>query len=103
MGPRGESPPVVIGEVQALSAQLPPQNAVLLDEVCDHLSLAALQPASQHHQQHLEKCAVDHEPELIAWTKKAARLRASVLSWDNTGNPDVIQPDQPPVGGHTLR
>ena len=54
IGPRGKSPPVVIGEAQALATQLPPQHAVLLDEVRDYLPLAALQPASQHHQQHLE-------------------------------------------------
>jgi len=42
IGARGESPPVVISEAQAPPTQLPPQKAVLFDQVSDRLPLAAL-------------------------------------------------------------
>jgi hypothetical protein len=60
IGARGESPPVVISEPQAPPTQLPPQKAVLLDQVSDHLPLAALQPAGEDQEQQLEGRDVDH-------------------------------------------
>jgi hypothetical protein len=49
----GQSSPVVISEPQAPSAELPPKQTVLLDQIRKCRPLAALQPAGQHHQYHL--------------------------------------------------
>jgi hypothetical protein len=68
MGPHGESSPVVIGEPQTPPTQLSPQDAILFDQVSDRRPFPAIQPASEDHQQHLERRGVDHEPELISRT-----------------------------------
>src|SRR2546425_5806582 len=46
---------------KAPSAELSPQQAVLFDEIRKCRPLAALQPAGQRHQHHLERGVVDHE------------------------------------------
>jgi hypothetical protein len=72
-GPHGESPPLGIGETQAPSTELPAQEVVLFDQVGDRFPFAALQPADQDQQQHLEGRGIDHERELISIT--AGRIR----------------------------
>jgi len=46
-GPCGKPPPVVFGQAQTPSPQLPSQEAVLFDQVGDRLLFAALEPAGQ--------------------------------------------------------
>ena len=83
-GARCEPSPVVIGQPQALPTQLPPEQTVLFDQLGQGLPLAALQPASQHHQQHLKGRGIDHEQELIA---RLGRRRSQEVGrlWDRTG------------------
>ena len=83
--PRGEPPPVVIGEAQAPPTQLPAQEAVFFDQIGDRLPLAALEPAGQDQQQHLEGRGGDHERELISQPAVFARHNSSIELWDTTG------------------
>jgi hypothetical protein len=48
--PNGEPSPVVIGQAQAPSVELPSQEAVLLDHVGQRLPLSAIEPAGDDHQ-----------------------------------------------------
>jgi len=48
--PHGQPAPVVIGQVQAPPAHLPPQEAVLFDQVGEHLPFPAIEPAGYDHQ-----------------------------------------------------
>ena len=86
MRPRGEPPPVVIGQAQAPPTQLPAQEAILFDQIRERLPLPALQPAGQDQQQHLEGRDVDHERELISQPAGFARHNSSIELWDRTGN-----------------
>jgi len=65
-GADGEPSPVFIGQAEAAPSQLPPKEAVFLDQVSERFSLSTIQPAGQHHQQHLDGRRVDHERELIS-------------------------------------
>jgi hypothetical protein len=65
-GAHREPSPVVIGQAQTPPAQLPPQEAILFEQVRECLPLSALEPAGQDHQQHVECSGVDHEPEVIS-------------------------------------
>jgi hypothetical protein len=52
---RGEPPALSVGEAQAPTAELLPQDAVLLLEVRDDLGLAAVHPAREHQEQELQR------------------------------------------------
>ena len=62
----GQSAAIVVGKTQAMSTKLTPQKPVLFHEVRDGFALAAIEPAGQHTEYHLERREVDHEPELIS-------------------------------------
>jgi hypothetical protein len=64
--PRRQPSAIVVGQTQPTPAKLATQEPVFFDEVGDRPLLPALQPASQHRQDHLQRCGVDHEPELIS-------------------------------------
>ena len=55
----------------------------------DRLPFAALEPAGQDHQQHLESRGGDHKRELISHPSILARYNRSIESWDRTGDPFV--------------
>ena len=95
--PHGEPPPVVIGQTQTPPTQLPAQEAVLFDQVGERLPLAALQPAGQDQQQHLEGRGVDHERELISQPAVFAVHNRSIDLWDTTRFVSVF------VGNGSLR
>jgi hypothetical protein len=42
--PHGQLAPVVVGQRQASTAQLPAQHAILFDEIAEYFSLLAVQP-----------------------------------------------------------
>ena len=62
--PRRESPSVVVREAQPPSAQLAAEEAVLLDEVREHLSLPLIQPGGDGDEQQLQRRDVNHGPSL---------------------------------------
>jgi hypothetical protein len=64
--PRRQPSAIVVGQTQPTPAKLATQEPVFFDEVGDRPLLPALQPASQHTQDHLQRCGVEHEPELIS-------------------------------------
>ena len=51
---------------QAAVHKLSTEQPIFFDEIGDRVSLPTVQPAGQHIQHHLERHAVDHEPELIS-------------------------------------
>ena len=62
--PRRESPSVVVREAQPPPAQLPAEEAILLDQVREHLSLPLIQPGRDGDKQQLERRDVNHDPSL---------------------------------------
>ena len=64
---RRKSTAIVVREPQPTSTKLTPQESVFFDQVRDSVPLPAIQPTGQHHQHHLERGRVDHEPDLISW------------------------------------
>ena len=61
VGRRGKSRPVVISEPHAPPTQLPPQHPILLDQIGERLTLAAVQPAEDGEEQHSDGRDVDHK------------------------------------------
>lgn len=59
---RGEAPALVIGQPQALAAELFLENAVLLDEVLNGLRLVAIDPAGEARQEELKTKEIGHVP-----------------------------------------
>ena len=64
----GESPPVVIRELQTASPDLPAEQAILFDQIGERLSFAAIEPAGDSNEQQPKDRDVDHEPEVISRT-----------------------------------
>ena len=60
MGEDGQPPTVGIAHPEAPISQLPPEDAVLLNQVCDNISLAAAQPCNDRHQEESEGRDVEH-------------------------------------------
>src|SRR5262245_59431507 len=70
VGPSGESSPVGIGQAQASPTELPPQKAILCDQISQRLSLLAIEPASDGEKQQPNDRHVDHERQLISRSKQ---------------------------------
>src|SRR5215470_15516939 len=89
MRSRGQPTPIRVGEPQPTSTKLTPQQPVLFDEVRDDIPLSAIQPAGQHHQHHLQRGEVDHEPELISrlTRRTSADLRNTARSTQSLFGP----------------
>ena len=66
VSPHGEPAPVVIGETQAPPTQLPPQEAILFDQIGERLPFSAIEPSGDGDEQQLETRDVDHEREVIS-------------------------------------
>ena len=66
VGSRGKFPTVVIGEPEAPANHLPPQEAILFDQVRQHLPLPPVQPPGDREQQHVEGRDVDHLRQLTS-------------------------------------
>jgi hypothetical protein len=84
-GAHREPPSIIIGQAQAAPTQLPPQEAAFLDQLREGFPLAALEPARQHHQQHLEGRGGHHEREVISQRERFAVHNQSIELWDTTG------------------
>jgi hypothetical protein len=57
----------------------------IIDQVSDRLPFAALEPAGQDPQQHLESRGGDHKREPISQPSILARYNSSIELWDRTG------------------
>ena len=56
---------IVVGEAQATVTELTPQEPVLFDQVRGCVPFAAIEPAGQYTDHHLQRRVVHHERELI--------------------------------------
>ena len=65
-----ESPPIVIGEPQAPPTDLPPEEAILFDQIGERLPLPAIEPTDDGEEQQPKNRHVDHERELISRTRQ---------------------------------
>ena len=54
VGPHGEPAPVVLGEAQTPSTQLPPQEAILFDQIGERLPFLSIKPCGDGDEQQLE-------------------------------------------------
>ena len=66
VGSHSEPAPVVIGEAQTPPTQLPPQEAILFDQIGERLPFSAIEPSGDGDEQQLETRDVDHEREVIS-------------------------------------
>ena len=66
VGQRRKSSPVGIGEMHASPTQLPSKQAILFDEIGEHLPFPAIQPGHNGEEQQLECRDVDHGRELTS-------------------------------------
>jgi hypothetical protein len=61
-----ESPPVIIGQLQASAVQLAAQDAVFFEEIAKSLVLLAVQPTREHKEEQMESGGIDyHDPEYM--------------------------------------
>ena len=68
--PYGEPPSVVIGEPQASLTDLPPEHAVLFDQIGERFPFLAIEPTGNGQEQQPKDRHVDHEREVISRTLK---------------------------------
>jgi hypothetical protein len=91
VGPRRESPSVVIGESQAPRPHLASQHTILFDQVRQHLPLPVIQPAGHGEEQHSDGRDVDHKRKLTLrrrfWSAERGRPQRGTLR----GNPGHSQ------------
>ena len=73
VSPHGEPAPVVIGETQAPPTQLPPQEAILFDQIGERLPLPMIEPTDEGQEQQPKDGHVDHERELISQPDETVR------------------------------
>jgi hypothetical protein len=71
VGSHREPPPIILGEAQPPPAQLPPQEAILFDEIGECFSFFAIQPGANGAKQQLQSPDVDHEREVISRTARS--------------------------------
>jgi hypothetical protein len=69
-----QSTPLGIGEVQALSAQVFFEDAVLFPQIGNHLKLAAIHPPGEGDERDLPSDRVEHPPSLLVTAALAIRL-----------------------------
>jgi hypothetical protein len=62
----GRSAAIVVRETHSLPTKLTPKKPVFFDRVRDGLPLAAVHPATEHSQHHLQRHGVEHEAELAS-------------------------------------
>ena len=70
VGPDGQSPAVVICQPQAPPAALPPEEAILFDQIGERLPLPMIEPTDEGQEQQPKDRHVDHERELIPRTRQ---------------------------------
>src|SRR5262249_55960512 len=73
---------LVVRQTQASTTDLPPQDAILFDEIGHRLSLSAIEPASDGVEQQLKDRHVDNERERIPRTPQ--EWPQSCRSWAGT-------------------
>jgi len=74
----GEAAPLVVGELESPSRELLSQDAVLLEEVVDHLGLSAIHPAGEHEDEELDRWGEqDHAGASIAPRVEGKGCRSS--------------------------
>jgi hypothetical protein len=83
VGPYGESSAVVVCQPQAPPADLPPEEAILFDQIGERLPLPAIKPTDDGQEKQPEDGHVDHERELISQTDETVR-QIAILMWDTT-------------------
>jgi hypothetical protein len=66
VGAYGEPPPVRVGAPQSSPTDLPPEKAILFDQVGDHLAFPAIEPAGNGEEQQPKDADVDHGPDVIS-------------------------------------
>lgn len=86
--PHRQAAPVGVGQTEPPSAELPTEQLILRQKVGKGVTLAALQPTSEHDEEQLEGRNVDHERQL---TSRSVATKASIESWDTT---PVLPPAQ---------
>jgi hypothetical protein len=82
----GQAAAIVIREPQTPPTELPAQEAVLFDQVGEHVPFAALEPTSQDQQQRLQGLGGDHAREVISQPAGTVRHNSSIEWWDITGS-----------------
>ena len=68
MGSCGELTAVLVGEPQTSPTDLPPEEAILFDQVGECLPLPAIEPAGDGDEQQPKNGDVDHERQVISRT-----------------------------------
>jgi hypothetical protein len=77
----GEPTAIIVCETEPMATKLTPQEPVLFNQVCNHLSFPPVQPAGNHPEKQLQRRGVDHKPELIS---SLARTMSADL-WNTSG------------------
>ena len=73
VGPYGQSPAVVVCQSQAPPADLPPEEAILFDQIGERLPLPMIEPTDEGQEQQPKDGHVDHERELISQPDETVR------------------------------
>src|SRR5688572_17400798 len=96
----GESPSVIVGQLQAVAPQLATQEAVLFDQIAEHPVLLALQPPCENGEHQLEGGGVDHSLESRSWTRirALAAVDPAVGHYGSATGPLPSPRNQPEVG-----
>jgi len=71
--PSGESPTVIVCQSQAPPTDLPPEEAILFDQIGERLPLAVIEPSDDGQQQQPKDRHVDHERALISHADETVR------------------------------
>jgi hypothetical protein len=87
--PYREAPTIVIAEPEAPLTDLPPQDAILFDQIGERFPLSVIEPTGNGQEQQPKDRHVDHEPELISRICKKTAAIPSILSWDITSSPHL--------------
>jgi hypothetical protein len=82
--PYREASPIVIAEPEAALTDLPPQDPILFDQICERFPLSVIEPTGNGQEQQPKDRHVDHEPGLISRMHKQKPAVPSILSWDIT-------------------
>jgi hypothetical protein len=82
----GESPPVVVRELQPSPTDLPSEKPILFDQIGEGLPVPAIEPAGDGQEQHPKDRHVDHGPEVISHAREKMSEMLSILRWDNTAS-----------------
>jgi hypothetical protein len=70
VGAHSESPAVIVSKPQASLTELPPQQAILFNQIGERLPFPAIQPTRDAQEQQPKHRHVDHERQLISGTRQ---------------------------------